>query len=141
MTLKPKNCAACGRIFLDPAGRGYCPECIKKREEQMNEIASYVRDNPRSSITEICAALGVKKSLVIYMLQSGRLEETGINVKYPCASCGKLIYRGRYCKACGQKITGEIAARTQRMRRNPKKPADQQKKGVYSKEQWLDTDT
>ena len=134
MTLKPKNCAACGKLFLDPAGRGYCPNCIQKREEQMAEISSYVRDNPRSSITEICDALGVKKSLVIFMLQSGRLEETGIHAQYPCAACGKLIWRGRYCKACGKKISGEIAARMNRLRQ---KAADQKKKGVYSKDQWL----
>ena len=137
MTLKPKNCAGCRRLFLDPTGCGYCPECVQKREEQMAEISSYVRDNPRSSVAEICDALGVKKSLVIFMLQSGRLEETNIHIKYPCASCGKLILHGRYCKECGKKITGEIAARMNRLRQNA---ADKKKKGVYSKEQWLDKD-
>jgi hypothetical protein len=108
---------------------------MKKQEEQMDQIASFVRDNPRSSVSEICAALGVKKSLVIEMLQSGRLQESNINIQYPCASCGKKIQHGRYCKACGKKITGEIAASLQRVRKNA--AAEKEKKGIYSKDQWM----
>ena len=136
MTLKATNCPGCGKLFLNPGEGKYCPECLQKHEQQMDEIASYVRDNPRSSVDEICAALDVKKSLVLSMLQSGRLEEMNINIKYPCASCGIKISRGRYCKACGKKIAGEIAASIRRVRKNVK--LQKIKKGVYSKEQWLD---
>lgn len=136
MTPKATNCRDCGKLFLNPGEGKYCPECLQKHEQQMDEIASYVRDNPRSSVDEICAALDVKKSLVLSMLQSGRLEEININIKYPCASCGKKISRGRYCKACGKKIAGEIAASIRRVRKNVK--LQKIKKGVYSKEQWLD---
>lgn len=136
MAPKATNCAGCGRLFLNKGTGKYCPECMQKQETQMDEIASFVRDNPRSSVSEICAALGVKKSLVISMLQSGRLEETNINIKYPCASCGKMIRNGRYCKACGQKITGEIAASLQRVRKNAAE--QKEKKGIYSKDQWVD---
>ena len=135
MATKPRNCVECGRLFLDISGGGYCPACVQKREELMDEIASFVRDNPRSSVAEICDALGVKKSLVIYMLQAGRLEETDFHIKYPCASCGKMIYHGRYCKKCGKKITGEIAASISRVRENAA-AALRVKKGIYSIEQW-----
>ncbi|MBO4853069.1 MAG: hypothetical protein J5477_05525 [Schwartzia sp.] len=134
MALKATNCLGCGKLFLNPGPNKYCPECMQKREEQMDEIASFVRDNPRSSVREICAALGVKKSLVIAMLQSGRLEESHINIRYPCAACGKMIRQGRYCKACGKKITGEIAESLRRVRENA---AQKEKKGIYSKDQWL----
>ncbi|MBQ8699958.1 MAG: flagellar protein, partial [Schwartzia sp.] len=90
VTIKATNCKECGTLFLD-TGRGLCRNCILKREEQMDEIASFVRDNPRSSVGEICEALDVKQSLVLEMLRSGRLEETNIQVRYPCASCGKMI--------------------------------------------------
>ena len=136
MAPKATNCQDCGKLFLNIGTGKYCPECMQKHEKQMDEIASYVRDNPRSSVDEICAALDVKKSLVLSMLQSGRLEEIDINVKYPCAACGKKISHGRYCKACGKKITGEIAASLRRIRDNAK--LQKAKKGVYSKEQWLD---
>ena len=136
MALKATNCAGCGRLFLNTGTGKLCPECLQKQEAQMDEISSFVRDNPRSSVSEICAALGVKKSLVIAMLQSGRLEELNINIKYPCASCGKMIHHGRYCKACGQKITGEIAASLQRVRKNAAE--QREKKGIYSKDQWMD---
>ena len=131
-----KNCADCGKLFLNSGTGKYCPECTQKHEKQMDKIASYVRDNPRSSVDEICSALEVKKSLVIAMLQSGRLEEININIKYPCAACGKKISHGRYCKACGKKITGEIAASLRRVRKNAE--LQKIKKGVYSKDQWLD---
>ncbi len=136
MSPKPTNCAGCGKLFLNPGTGKYCPACKQKHEKQMDEIAAYVRDNPRSSVDEICTALEVKKSLVIDMLRSGRLEEININIKYPCAACGKKISHGRYCKACGKKITGEIAASLRRVRKN----AENQKikKGVYSKDQWMD---
>ena len=120
MALKATNCPGCGKLFLNPGPGKYCPDCMKKQEEQMDEIASYVRDNPRSSVDEICAALDVRKSLVLSMLQSGRLEEMNINIKYPCASCGKKISHGRYCKACGKKIAGEVAASLRRVRKNVK---------------------
>ena len=136
MAPKATNCLGCGKLFLNPGPNKYCPDCMKKREEQMDEIASFVRDNPRSSVKEICDALGVKKSLVIDMLQSGRLEEKNINIRYPCASCGKMIHKGRYCKACGKKISGEIAASLQRVRKNA--AAEKEKKGIYSKDQWLE---
>lgn len=135
MALKATNCPGCGKLFLNPGPGKYCPNCMKKQEEQMDEIASFVRDNPRSSVSEICAALSVKKSLVIAMLQSGRLEESNINIKYPCASCGKMIRHGRYCKVCGKKITGEIAASLQRVRKNAAE--QREKKGIYSKDQWM----
>ncbi len=136
MAPKAMNCADCGRLFLNQGTGKLCPECLQRQEKQMDEIASFVRDNPRSNVSEICAALGVKKSLVISMLQSGRLEETNINIKYPCASCGKMIRNGRYCKACGQKITGELAASLQRVRKNAAEKRE--KKGIYSKDQWMD---
>ena len=102
----------------------------------MTEIASFVRDHPRSSVAEICDALGVKKSLVILMLQSGRLEEIDIHIRYPCAACGKMIRHGRYCQKCGKKITGEIAASLQRIRKNAANKT-KEKKGIYSKDQWI----
>ena len=136
MAPKPTNCPDCGKLFLNPGTGKYCPECTQKHEKQMDEIAAYVRDNPRSSVDEICSALEVKKSLVISMLQSGRLEEIDINIRYPCAACGKMIRHGRYCKECGKKITGEIAASLRRVRKNAE--LQKAKKGVYSKDQWMD---
>ncbi len=134
MAVKATNCPECGKLFLNAGTGKYCPECTQKHEAQMDEISRYVRDNPRSSVEEICSALDVKKSIVISMLQSGRLEEFNVGIKYPCASCGKKISHGRYCKACGKKITGDIASTLRKVREN----AAQQriKKGIYSKDQW-----
>ncbi len=136
MTVKATNCPECGRLFLNPGIGKYCPECAEKRERAMDEISRYVRDNPRSSVEEICNALEVKKSLVISMLQSGRLEEFKIGFKYPCASCGKPIGHGRFCKACGKRLTSEFATGLRRARERA--ALLKEKKGIYSKDNWVD---
>ena len=49
MANKLKNCPDCGRIFVD-TGLGVCRDCYDKLQEQMQEISSYVRDNPNSTV-------------------------------------------------------------------------------------------
>lgn len=119
MTRTPqlKNCPECGKVFLEN-GSGYCSACMQQREEQKTEIISFLRDNPEAGVDEICDALGVKKSLVIYMLQPGRLEGLDVHVEYPCAACGAKILSGRYCRSCSEKMTEELEAGARRARYN-----------------------
>ena len=112
-----KNCPECGKVFLDNGG-GYCPACMKQREEQKAAITSFLRDHPEADMDEICRTLGVKKSLVIYMLQPGRLDGLEVRVNYPCASCGTMIQSGRYCRACGKQLADELEDSVARVRRN-----------------------
>ena len=139
MTRTPhlKNCPECGKVFLENGG-GYCPACMKQREEQKAQIASFLREHPASSVDEICGALGVKKSLVIYMVQPGRLDGLDVRVEYPCAACGAKILSGRYCRACSTKMAEELENGARRIRQNA---ASKRGKGRRDKDfdaGWLD---
>ena len=112
---KLKNCPECGKVFLENGG-ACCPACMKQREEQKAEIVSFLREHPKSTVDEICGALGVKKSLVIYMLQPGRLDGIEVHVEYPCAACGEMILSGRYCRPCSAKMAEELEDSVRRVR-------------------------
>ena len=114
---KLKNCPECGKVFLENGG-GYCPACMKQREEQKAAIVSFLREHPESGVDEICAALGVKKSLVIYMLQPGRLDGLDVHVSYPCAACGEMIFSGRYCRPCAAQMAEALEDSARQIRNN-----------------------
>lgn len=107
MTPKLKNCSGCGRIFVD-SGSGICRDCYEKEEEQMQEISSYVRDNPHSRVREICEALGVKERLVMRMIREGRFLIDGVTLEYPCESCGTMITSGKFCEQCNKDLQKQM---------------------------------
>ena len=107
MEPKLKNCSSCGRIFVD-TGLGICRDCQEKEEEQMQEVSSYVRDNPHSRVKEICEALGVKERLVMRMIREGRFVMDGVAIEYPCETCGKPITSGRFCAACNHDLQSQL---------------------------------
>ena len=116
-TPKLKNCPECGSVFLENGG-GYCPACMKKREEQKTQIIAFLRDHPAAKVEEICDALAVKKSLVIYMIQPGRLDGIDVQVEYPCVGCGAMIRSGRYCRPCSVEMAEALEDSARRIRHN-----------------------
>lgn len=126
--LKLKNCPECGKVYID-AGVGLCRDCVYEREQRMAMVSSYIRDNPRCSIQEVCDALGVKQSLVLYMLKKGYLLEQEVSIRYPCARCGRMIRYGRYCASCGKELKDELAKRSE----DAKKRAEMSQRGTYSR--------
>ena len=107
MANKLKNCPECGRIFVD-TGIGICRDCYEKEEETMQEIASYVRDNPNSKVKDIVDALGVKERLVMRMIRDGWFVTEGANLEYPCERCGTSITEGRFCEKCNAELQKEM---------------------------------
>jgi len=107
MANKLKNCPECGRIFVD-MGTGICRDCFDKEEEKMQEISSYVRDNPNSKVKDICEALGVKERLVMRMIRDGWFVTEGLSIDYPCERCGKSIQEGRFCEKCNAELQKEM---------------------------------
>ncbi|BEU88777.1 hypothetical protein TAMA11512_22410 [Selenomonas sp. TAMA-11512] len=103
-----KNCPSCGKLFLKTAGIRLCGDCMRKQQEEEEEILSYVRDNPKSSISKICEALGVKETIVMRMIREGRFLSTGVDIEYPCESCGAPIIRGRFCENCAKDIEKSV---------------------------------
>jgi len=102
-----KNCPECKRIFVD-TGIGLCRDCYDKQQQTMDDICSYVRDNPGSKVKEICEALGVKERLVMRMIREGRFVVDGAIVEYGCETCGAPIVTGRFCQKCNDNLIKQI---------------------------------
>ena len=103
MAPKIGNCPICGKLYAD-TGIGMCRDCYEKEQEQEQEVARYVRENPRSNVKDIVEATGVKERVVTRMIRAGRFIEAGIEVQYPCEACGKMIHHGRYCEECNKNL-------------------------------------
>lgn len=106
-TNKLRNCPECNRVFVD-MGTGICRDCYDKQQETMDEICSYVRDNPNSKVKDICEALNVKERLVLRMIREGRFVVEGATVEYGCETCGAPITSGRFCAKCNEDLLKQV---------------------------------
>ena len=88
---KMKNCAVCGRVFVDISGSKICRDCYEKEREMEENIARYVRDHQGASIEQICEETKAPEKIVLRMIKEGRFIESGIKVSYPCEVCGAPI--------------------------------------------------
>ena len=132
MANKLKNCPDCGRIFVD-TGLGVCRDCYDKLQEQMQEISSYVRDNPNSTVKQIVEALDVKERLVMRMIREGRFITEGVVIEYPCETCGEPITHGRFCEKCNAELAKQMEQTQKKLAAQIPTP---QRKGVgmYSRD-------
>lgn len=103
-----KNCPNCGKLFLKTGNIRLCGDCMLKQQQEEEEILTYVRDHPKSSISKISEALDVKESVIMRMIREGRFLTTGIDIEYPCDNCKKLITRGRVCEECAKEIEASV---------------------------------
>ena len=131
MGLELKNCPGCGRVYVD-TGLGMCRDCYEKELQQEDIVASYVRDNPRSAVKQICDATGVKERVVMRMIKAGRFISG--NIAYPCESCGALITRGRLCEKCNHDLLKQVEEqKVIKAAQNVRTPG----RGMYSKDMGL----
>ena len=130
-----KNCPSCGKLYVD-TGTRMCRDCYEKMLDQENEILSYVRDHPKSKIKEICDATGAKERLVMRMIRDGRFIQSGVEISYPCESCGTAITRGRFCEACGKKLEADVKKQQQKFVAVAK-PKQGNGKGMYTKDMGI----
>ena len=79
---------------------------MRLREEI--KIIEFLRDKKRASIYEIHDNTGVKMKIILRMIKSGRLYQSGVIIDYPCESCGTLISEGRVCKPCSDNILNQM---------------------------------
>ncbi|WP_462331689.1 flagellar protein [Schwartzia sp. (in: firmicutes)] len=128
-----KNCSECGRVFVD-TGIGVCRDCYEKQQDQMQEISSYVRDNPHSTVKQICEALNVKEKLVMRMIREGRFVTDGVQLEYPCESCGAPITSGRFCDKCNGELAKQMQQTQKKMVAKAPAPAAKKGSGMYSRD-------
>ncbi len=115
------NCKECGKLFVQNPS-GLCLDCYRIEEEQEEKVASYLRDNRRASIGEVHEATGVPERIILKMLKKGRITG-GVQMAYPCESCGRPILEGRVCAECGRRVLDQIKADPRSAQKPPESPA------------------
>ncbi len=96
-----KNCKVCGRLFDSVGGRSVCPECLKKQDELLGKVKSYIAEHPAAKIEEVAKVCGVSANDIRKWAREERLsfpEESPIRIY--CEKCGAPIKSGRYCPKC-----------------------------------------
>jgi len=136
---KVGNCPVCGRLYVD-TGIRMCRDCYTKELETEEVIARYVRDHQKSTVKEICEGTGAKEKTVFRMIRNGRFIESGVEVAYPCESCGTPILKGRLCEKCSANIMKQVYDREKKNSAENKKPLDirDKSRGMYTKNMGSD---
>lgn len=106
MAAKLRNCISCGKIFSSLYGEKMCPACKEAQDRLENTVIDYVRDHPKTRMTEIVKETGATDLVIRRLMEAGRL--VGANLNYPCKKCGKGITRGQFCDACAKEIEAEV---------------------------------
>ncbi|REK56389.1 MAG: hypothetical protein C6P36_09685 [Geobacillus sp.] len=105
------NCPNCGRLFVKTSFRDICEDCYKEEEEAFEKVYRFLRkrENRMATMAQIVDATGVKESLLIKFIQSGRLQLAQFpNLTYPCARCGALIRKGKLCENCLKDLNQQL---------------------------------
>lgn len=111
MAGKMRNCAGCGKLFVALEGKKFCPDCREKEYKLEEEIVNYVRDNPKSKVSEIVKDVpGATEKLIKRLIREGRFEQVGVKMSYPCEKCGTPIVTGKLCGKCTEALRNELQA-------------------------------
>jgi len=96
------RCKRCRRIFSYLGyGPKFCPDCVKKDEEDFQKVKEYLRDNPGMTLTRTSEDCDVKIEVIREWLREERLEYSSAeDIGLTCESCGKPITSGRFCNEC-----------------------------------------
>ncbi|MBX6396213.1 MAG: hypothetical protein IRY98_11055 [Alicyclobacillaceae bacterium] len=125
------NCARCGRVF-NRVARNICPGCIAEEEKAFQQIREYLRTHPLANVEQIAEGTGVDVSVVIDLLESGRLS---LREPYPCERCGEPITSGRYCPRCTRTLQDSLSAASRSL---VEKPETYVPLKIRRNKQWID---
>jgi flagellar operon protein (TIGR03826 family) len=119
-----ENCPNCGRLFVKNQFRHICESCYREEEEAFEKVYRFLRkrENRMATMAQIIDATGVKESLLIKFIKSGRLQLAQFpNLGYPCDRCGTLIREGRMCANCSKDLNKqlEMLQKEEEMKRRP----------------------
>lgn len=96
------NCKKCGRTFASEEGQTLCTKCLLINiEDDFRLVRDYLYDHPGADVTEVSAATGVAKAVILKLLKDERIEVISEdNIILRCEVCGKSIKSGRKCEEC-----------------------------------------
>ena len=118
-----RPCRDCGKLFND-LGRGYCPACLEKQEEDLKKVKEYMWDNKGATVQELSENCNVDAKLIMQWLRKERIQlasESGIELF--CETCGNKILTGRYCDKCKLDTQNRLAEISNKQTQITRRPA------------------
>ncbi|HZG59670.1 MAG TPA: TIGR03826 family flagellar region protein [Anoxybacillus sp.] len=109
--MKLENCPNCGRLFVRNQFRDICENCYREEEKEFEKVYNFLRkrENRLATIAQIVEATGVKESLLMKFIKTGRLKIAQFpNLGYPCDRCGALIREGKLCVNCSTDLNKQL---------------------------------
>ncbi len=105
-----RKCKECGKLF-NFMGRPICPECLKKTDEDFQNVRKYIYDNPNAGIEEAAEETGVSVKTIMRFLREGRLQLRSASGALLCEKCGKPLSTGSMCEDCKKKLTETLGSK------------------------------
>ena len=105
------NCARCSRMFQKTGGSRVCFDCREAEEQAYRLVRDFLEGHPGSDIPTVSQGTGVEESMVLRLLQDGRLVTLGelaSGLRAPCQRCGGTTSSGRFCVECTEAIGQEL---------------------------------
>lgn len=112
-----RNCKRCKKIFQYLNGPVLCPSCRDEDEQMFQKVKEYLKENPRSTMTEVAEALDISIERITRYLREGRLEiAPNSPIKLDCERCGAPITTGRFCNTCSGKLGGDLESTSRELK-------------------------
>ena len=137
VSMDVRNCKECGKIFNYMEGTPLCPNCIKKLNDQYEQVKQYVYDNPKATINQVAEENDVSVAQIKRWIREEKLAfaETS-DIGLACEHCGAMILTGRYCKDCKKKMEMQFGNAYQE--KEEKKVEKKKKSDTGAKMRFLD---
>ncbi|MBX5436708.1 MAG: hypothetical protein IRZ33_05760 [Alicyclobacillaceae bacterium] len=127
------NCARCGRIYTR-VRRDICPKCVAEEDRAFTLVRSYLSEHRNADMAELTEATGVDASLVVALIQNGRLIlRNNPNLSYPCERCGEPTQSGRFCRRCAKELSLALSAASAQLRTRAARPQRGRQRGSVSR--------
>ena len=100
-----RSCPRCRSLFQYTSGDPICQKCKDLEEREFQVVRKFVRDNPKSTISETSKETHVSTKLIVKFIKQDRLQvspESPMVVE--CERCGEMIKSGKFCKACAKEL-------------------------------------
>jgi hypothetical protein len=68
------------------------------------------------------------------MIREGRFVTDGVQLEYPCESCGSPITHGRFCDKCNDELSKQMQQTQKKMVAKAPAPAAKKGSGMYSRD-------
>jgi flagellar operon protein (TIGR03826 family) len=106
-----ENCPSCGSLFVKNKFRDICENCYREEEKEFEKVYNFLRkrENRMATMAQVVGATGVKESLLMKFIKTGRLKIAQFpNLGYPCDRCGALIREGKLCVNCSTDLNKQL---------------------------------